>query len=403
MVLVVPLARSEDLPPCSQRPDQRGMPFINNHLWCLEQVTVDHNHGEFAFTALVTAPDGTLYATRPEHGEILALRDTDDDLKPDSPQIIAEDLTQPNALVYHDGSLYIAGGPHIYRLDLTVQNAVTILVDDLPAGTGPWTGGLIIHENRLYVGTGAACDFCITDDPEAGAILSFALDGSDRQLVAQGLRYPAGLAFYRGDLWITDTGPHQRLDVPWLDELNRMSLDDAPVHFGFPYCEGADNTSTPLNTDFDCDRALAPQFSFATYSSPAAILPYEGETYADFLEDELLIVLSGSFQRSDIRGYQIINMAIPPETQPDDPVWMMSVMPFETQFFNYSREPTVYSPPGYRDEPMSNLNRRGGGLWPHRLYDVALSPEGWIYLSAGGGEIMVLRPGDFEPCDFTAC
>jgi hypothetical protein len=32
------------------------------------------------------------------------------------------------------------------------------------------------------------------------------------------------------------------------------------------------------------------------------------------------------------------------------------------------------------------------GFFPHRPYGVAISPEGWIYISTGGGKIYVLRP-----------
>ena len=72
----------------------------------------------------------------------------------------------------------------------------TTLVDDLPSGGGFWTGGIAVGgDGRIYVATGAPCDFCVPDDPARGAVLSFALDGSDRQIVATGLRQPADLAF----------------------------------------------------------------------------------------------------------------------------------------------------------------------------------------------------------------
>jgi hypothetical protein len=43
------------------------------------------------------------------------------------------------------------------------------------------------------------------------------------------------------------------------------------------------------------------------------------------------------------------------------------------------------------------VNQRGAGIWPHRPYDVALSREGWIYMSAKS-RIYVLRPGVRDVC-----
>ena len=53
-----------------------------------------------------------------------------------------------------------------------------LIVDDLPSGTGFWTGGLAIGSGgRLYVAVGAPCGNCEFDERERGAILSMNLDG----------------------------------------------------------------------------------------------------------------------------------------------------------------------------------------------------------------------------------
>ncbi len=82
----------------------------------MEEVINDPTLGELAFTALAAAPDGTLYAARPLAGEVWALADTNGDFLPDTPHLVADGLTLPNGLDYHDGALYISGGSHVYRL-----------------------------------------------------------------------------------------------------------------------------------------------------------------------------------------------------------------------------------------------------------------------------------------------
>jgi hypothetical protein len=41
---------------------------------------------------------------------------------------------------------------------------------------------------------------------------------------------------------------------------------------------------------------------------------------------------------------------------------------------------------------LQEMNYYGSGIWPRRPFDVTVSAEGWIYMSMGGGRILVLRP-----------
>ena len=41
---------------------------------------------------------------------------------------------------------------------------------------------------------------------------------------------------------------------------------------------------------------------------------------------------------------------------------------------------------------LQSIHYQGSGFWPHRPLDVTVSVEGWIYVSVGGGRILVLRP-----------
>jgi glucose/arabinose dehydrogenase len=196
MIVLTGDMRGQNLSPCGERPTYLSNPWVDGTRFCLESIIHDESAGELGFTSLAAAPDGTLYAARPLQGQILAITDSDDDGLPDSSRIVAENLTLPNGLAYHDGALYISGGVHIYKL---IDEKIETLVDDLPSGGGFWTGGIAIGDDeRLYVATGAPCDACQPDDPMRGAILSYALDGSDRQIVAEGLRQPVGLAFRAG-------------------------------------------------------------------------------------------------------------------------------------------------------------------------------------------------------------
>lgn len=356
-------AAARQLPPCSERSTARSEPWIRIGLACLEEVINDPSAGQLAFTALAAAPDGTLYAARPLAGEVLALTDSDGDALPDSPQVVAAGLTLPNALAYHDHALYIAGGAHVYRLR---AGELTTLVDDLPSGGGFWTGGIAVAD-RIYVATGAPCDFCVPDDPGRGAILSFALDGSDRQIVATGLRDPADLAYLGDALYVVDSARDGLFDTPDLDEIDRVTPG---ANFGFPYCVGLDNT--PDMPGFDCAQATAPVVALPTGSTPIGLVGYRGSAIPA-LEGKLLVVLYGSFNHLALRGYYVATA---------DPVTgtlapLMPARPDDT--------------PG-TDFTVEQMSYRGSGFFPQRPLDVTVSEAGWVYISIGGGRILALRP-----------
>jgi glucose/arabinose dehydrogenase len=365
LLAAAPITAQDDAPvlatPCVLRETSISQPWVGTEIECLEAVIDDPTLGELAFTALAVAPDNTLYAARPLAGMVLALADSDGDFLPDTPRVVAEGLTLPNGLAYHDGVLYIAGGAHIYRLrDGTLET----LVDDLPTGAGFWTGGIAVDDERIYVAIGAPCDYCVSDDPERGAILSFDLDGGDRQLVAAGLRQPSDLTFHQGELYVLDSTREGLFDSPDLDEINRVQQG---AFFGFPYCVGAANR--PDLPGFNCAEAVPPMTSLPTASTPLGIASY-GSSTIPTLEGKLLVTLGGSYNQVALRGFALAAVT------PEDGTWRV-VMPADR------------NPNGFTVEQM---NYRGSGTWPHRPFDVTVNAWGWVYISVGGGRILAFRP-----------
>lgn len=360
---------AQELPPCTSRPAFIRTPVMDASVGCVELVVADDDAGELAFTALAVAVDGTLYTTRPLTGEVFAITDSDDDGLPDEMRLIVSGLTLPNSLIYNEGALYIAGGAHIYRID--ADGTLTTLVDDIPSGSGNWTGGIAIGDGRIYVGTGAPCHRCIPESDERGAILSYALDGSDRQIVARGFYAPNGLLYYDGALWVVDSG-RTGLDVNSLvDELNIVTPGG---HYGWPYCYGADIADETLNSDFDCSQTEVPIVTFPALSHPIALTPYRG-TALPSLRDTLLVVMAGVVTDVEQVGFRVVAVN---SSDDGDEVTARRVIPtmqHEAAFGTFQA-----------------LNFQGNGFWPHSPLGVAVSPEGWVYVSIGGGRIIAVRP-----------
>lgn len=360
------------LPPCLERPTFIDPPWINGTLWCLEQVITKPNAGELAFTALATDTNGTLYATRPFPGEVWALDDTDGDRLPDKPRLVASGLERPNGLAYYDGALYVSGAAQIYRI---VDNQVEILVDNLPSGTGFWTGGLTIGpDERLYVGIGAPCDYCLPDHSLRGTILSFALDGSDRQVVASGLRHPADVTFLNGILWTVDTARDGLFDMPNLDEINQVTPG---ADFGWPHCVGADS-QPDWPGGADCSGVTPPALALPTHSTPVGLATYASDTFPN-ITGSLLVALHGPNNQTDPRdGFSLAVVQFDADGTPSG---YTIILPEQAR---KTRTPIL---------DLLSIQYQGSGLWPHAPLDVTSSPEGWIYLSVTGGTIYALRPG----------
>jgi len=368
-LLLTGVTGPRDLPPCSQRAHFLDPPWVEGALYCLERVIEDESPAELVYTALAAAPDGTLYATRPVDGQVVAITDTDSDLLPDHSEIVADGLTLPNGLAWHESALYITDGPHIYRL---TNDEIEIIVDDLPVAPGDWAGDIAVGpDERLYVAVAGSCDFCVPRHP--ASILSFTLDGADRRVEAFGMRQAGGLAFREGVLWATDSARYGLFDELQLDELNQV-VTGAP--FGWPYCVGAGNQPDVLVGDFDCGDVVGPTMTFPPGSTPLRIAAYDSATLPQ-LDGTLLVVLNGSRNQVDLRGYALVAIHFDSAGQPvSDEV----LIPRETDTKNK------------RDFTVAEMNYRTSGFWPHRPLAVAVASQGWVYISVSGGRIMALRP-----------
>lgn len=382
-------AQQPELGKCSLRPRViEGAPFADYRRWCVENV-IDAPHIEpFAFTALAVADDGTVYATRPLSGEITALYDSDGDDLPDAMRPFASGLTLPSGLAYHGGTLYAAGGANIYRI--TADGAVQTVVDDLPSGTGFWTGGITIgSDQRLYAAIGAPCENCEFDAEaqQRGIILSMNLDGTDRQVIATGFRQPADVEFYREALWTLDSAPRAYKAGGALDELNRV---EPGGWYGFPYCLGSGTVNIPKD-GIDCRQSIPPQMRFGSGAVPASLAAYPYATLPG-TADTLIIALSGEPTQVTFNGYKVVMVHFDADNQP---LGTTLLLPYRPESNRPAFEP--YDSGGYFSPQVIGLSERGWGIYPQQPLAIAVNARGWIYISLTGGQVIALRPVDKLP------
>lgn len=379
----LPSGLQNNLPPCGERPTIAGQKIHTNaNYYCLELVVSTSDQGELPYTALTVDRDGTLYATRPYAGQVLEIKDSNGDGLPDHEQIIIEGLNLPNGLFWYEDLLYISASESIYTWR---DGQLKQIVDNIPSGSGLWTGNLIVHDQRLYLGVGAPCDYCEFDIPQRGAVLSFALDGSDPQIYATGLRAPSDLVFFHDQLWVSDSAPTALKEENGLDELNLLKPG---ADYGFPYCIGKSYTSDQLTQVKDCQTTEAPALSFQTNMTPSSLLAYQGDAFPN-LKGSLLILFQGAHVQADLQGFHLAQFVYSEGSYLPDSVTIM--VPDPSRIFSAEMAYDPDTP--YAAIPALNIiGQQDSGFWPHHPYDLALSPEGWIYISVGGGKIVALRP-----------
>ncbi len=177
-------------------------------------------------------------------------------------KVIGSGLDRPNGLAFKDGTLYIAEGTKISKLEKIEDNLdnppkpVVIYSDFADHRSHGWKFLTIGPDNKLYVSVGAPCNVC---EPPAGnaQIRRLNTDGSGAEPYALGVRNSVGFDFHpiNKELYFTDNGRDLLSDDLPNDELNRVTR--MGQHFGFPYCHQGDVPETELGAPPRVQRVRA--------------------------------------------------------------------------------------------------------------------------------------------------
>ncbi len=334
------------LPPCGdQRPTTLSQPWAGaDQRYCLERVVQAGELGAVGYFQATLADDGSLYAVVPYRGEVHHLLDTDEDGLPDTAHTLLNNLPFPTAITHHNGQLWLGVAGSLYRYDLARAMLIPIF-ESLPHRlTGGIISGLAVGaDERLYAVMNAdeACS------SQTSTLYSFALDGTDRQSLIGGLDHGADLAFVGNALWVAQ---------PTQDQI--LQVEIVPPH--------AEPCPPVLRAEH------TPTYHFPVRSAPIALAFYPHDTFPS-LHQRLLVGLRGNTGEVVIQGYSVV--AVDLEQADGHP--LEAVLPRNSPHL------------GISDQKMTI---QGSGIYPHPVYDVVISAEGWVYVVAGGGNIYVLRP-----------
>lgn len=257
---------------------------------------------------------GDLIIARTRANEVVLLeRDTNGDGKPDAVRTLLPQVEHPHGLALRDGWLYVGELTGIGRIRFDeatgqVSGGYEKVVDDFTGdgfhktktiGFGP--------DGLLYVTQGSTCNVCVEKDDRRATMMRMQPDGSQREILATGLRNSVGFdwAPWDGALYATENGRDLLGDDLPPDELNRI---ERGAFYGWPFAYGNRIADPELGNgqEDEVTRSAPPVHEFRAHNAPLGIAFLRGDSLPASYARTALVALHGSWNRSQPDGYKVV-------------------------------------------------------------------------------------------------
>lgn len=261
--------------------------------------------------SMTMSPAGTIFVGTRTVGNLYAVLDRDGDFVADEVITLAEGLFSPNGVAFRDGSLYVAEINRVLRFDDIEANLndppdPVVVTEAYPSDRAHgWKFIRFGPDGKLYVPVGAPCNVCDTDDTGYGKITRINPDGSNLEVVAQGVRNSVGFDWdpQTQELWFTDNGRDNLGDDLPPDELNHVVAPNQ--HFGYPYCHGGTIVEAELEHNRTCDEFTPPAMPLGPHVAALGMRFYTGNMFPPEYHNQIFIAEHGSWNRSVPIGYRL--------------------------------------------------------------------------------------------------
>jgi len=262
----------------------------------------------------VGKPNGVVFVGS-RHGHIYSMTDFNRDGVADEVLERVKGLNVPNGLAMQDSMLFIAlqdklvqwPVPAEFDSSLPIAPLNKVYDDFANEWLHGWRYMDFGPDRKIYVSLGVPCNICdLTEN--TGKIIRFDPDGSNMEVVADGVRNSVGFDWHptTGELWFTDNGADGMGDDLPADELNRVS--ETGQHFGYPYF-GGKSTKLPGYEDKSPDAEVtAPEIEFQAHSANLGIDFYTGNMFPAEYKNDAFVAQHGSWNSSKPVGYRIMRI-----------------------------------------------------------------------------------------------
>ena len=255
---------------------------------------------------------GTLFVGSRSAGNVYALRDEDGDGTAEVQHTIASGLTMPVGVAFKDGDLYISVVNGVVKLidiedHLETPPTPVLVTDAYPSEKHHgWKFIAFGPDGKLYIPVGAPCNSCESPDSIFASITRINSDGTDREIIAHGVRNSVGFDWdpKTGKLWFTENGrDNMGNDIPQC-ELN--VLNNEGEHFGYPYCHEGTIPDPEFGTLRDCNEFIPPAAKLGPHVAPLGMRFYRGKQFPKKYWNAIFIAEHGSWNRTTPIGYRVL-------------------------------------------------------------------------------------------------
>jgi glucose/arabinose dehydrogenase len=247
-------------------------------------------------------------------GRVYAI--TDRDGKREA-KVLLQGLTQPNGLVFRDGSLYVFAINQVFRFD-NIEDKL-----DNPGEPVELTKAYnlpdTVHHNwkyvafgpdgKMYVQVGANCNICEVNPGIHAQIRRYNADGTGMEIIARGVRNTVGFDWHpqTGELWFTDNGRDWAGNEGPEDELNVIRKGQEGAFYGFPYCHANGIPDPDIKVANACAGVVMPAALIGPHVGALGIIFYTGNMFPKSYQNVAFIARRGSWNKGDAKtGYDVI-------------------------------------------------------------------------------------------------
>lgn len=264
---------------------------------------------------MAVTPQGNLYVTRRDQGDVLLLSDKDNDGVFDNLQTVWANFPEVHGITINNGWLYLCSNHDLKRGRIMNDGTLTdtsTLIDNLPDG-GQHDDRTIAFgpDSMLYITVGSDCNDCKETNAEHATVLQVNPQDFSRRIYARGLRNTIGFDWnpQTKEMWGADNGTDWRGDSIPPEELNKI-IDGG--NYGWPIVYGkqvVDETrEDPQGTTKEAvaKTTIPAVMTFPAHSAPIDLKFLNKATaFPATYQSDAIVTWHGSWNREHPQGYKV--------------------------------------------------------------------------------------------------